>query len=83
VQDLQGVSRDLSYKTQAQISLQRQRHARAEQALAHLNPQRVIELGFALLQAQDGAVIKSCADVASGQILSARLADGTIDLMAQ
>jgi exodeoxyribonuclease VII large subunit len=74
---------DFSYKFQVRIAGMHERLARAAQALEHLNPQRVLERGFAVLQDEEGAVIKSRAQVQSGQRMTARLADGEIALMVQ
>jgi exodeoxyribonuclease VII large subunit len=74
---------DFSYKFQVRIAGMHERLARAAQALEHLNPQRVLERGFAVLQDEEGAVIKSRAQVQSGQRMTARLADGEIALSVQ
>jgi exodeoxyribonuclease VII large subunit len=75
---LQDLERDLAQKARLYLAKEQERHARAAQALEHLNPQRVLERGFAVLQSASGALITSRLQVASGQTLSARVADGEI-----
>ncbi len=74
---------NLSNKTANLLRNASQRQKRAEQALEHLNPQRVLERGYAVLQSKDGSVIKSTAQALPGQIIQARLADGDIALTVQ
>ncbi len=57
-----------------------QRQQRAALALEHLNPQRVLERGYAVLQDAQGSIIKSTAQASPGQPIKARLADGEIAL---
>lgn len=77
-QILKGLERDLAQKTGLYMAKEQERHVRAAQALEHLNPQRVLERGFAVLQSASGVLIKSRLQVASGQALNARVADGEI-----
>jgi exodeoxyribonuclease VII large subunit len=77
-QVLYGLERDLAQKTGLFLAQAQERQTRAAQALEHLNPQRVLERGFAVLQSNSGALIKSRLDVTSGQTLRARVADGEI-----
>ncbi len=79
-QVLNGLERDFSQKMSLRITRVHEQHARAAQALEHLNPQRVLERGFAVLQDGHGAVIKSHLQAKSGQRLTARVADGAIAL---
>jgi exodeoxyribonuclease VII large subunit len=83
IQYQRAAEHDFSYKFQAHLDHIRQRLARSAQALEHLNPQRVLERGFAVLQGEHGAVIKSREQVQSGQSITARLADGDVSLRAQ
>ena len=71
---------DLSQKLKNTLRHTAQRQQRAEQALEHLNPQRVLERGFAVLQDEQGNIIKSTAQTTPGQSVKARLADGEIAL---
>ena len=75
-----GLERDLALKTQAQLRQHHERTQRAERSLELLSPQRVLERGYALLQAEDGQVIASAAKVTTGQKLKATLADGELGL---
>ena len=60
------------------------RHAdalrRHEQALANLDPQRVLERGYALLEAGDGRALVSAAALRAGQDVVAVLHDGRAEL---
>jgi exodeoxyribonuclease VII large subunit len=82
-QEIRRVEANLAQKMQFYISTSEQRHQRAAQALEHLNPQRVLERGFAVLQDGQGAVIKSRLQTKSGHSITARLADGEIGLTVQ
>jgi exodeoxyribonuclease VII large subunit len=78
-----GLETHFSHKTKQCIEHAKQRQQRAAQALEHLNPQRVLERGYAVLQNQQGTVIKSTGQAMPGQTLKARLADGEIALSVQ
>ncbi len=82
-QVLQGLERDLIQKMSSRVSRANELHARAAQALEHLNPQRVLERGFAVLKGDQGEVIKSSQQAKSGLSVTARLADGEIELTVQ
>ncbi len=60
------------------------RHAdtlrRHEQALANLDPQRVLERGYTLLESQDGRALVSATALRAGQGVVAVLHDGRADL---
>jgi exodeoxyribonuclease VII large subunit len=77
-QEIRRLEANFSQKTQLYINAATQRHQRAAQALEHLNPQRVLERGFAVLQDETGA-----AQTQSGQRITARVADGKIGLSVQ
>jgi exodeoxyribonuclease VII large subunit len=81
-QDLLGLQRDLMLKTRDKITHHTQRLSRAERSLDLLNPQRVLERGYAVLQGADGHVVGSVKAVQTGQKVKATLADGTLDLTA-
>jgi exodeoxyribonuclease VII large subunit len=78
-----GLERDFLQKIKTRVATAHEQHARAAQALEHLNPQRVLERGFAVLQNSDGAVIKSKHQLESGQRITATLADGALELTAR
>ncbi len=82
-QDIRRLEANFSQKTAIFLQNASQRQQRAAQALEHLNPQRVLERGFAVLQSEEGAVIKSTKQVSLGLGLKARLADGEIHLSVQ
>lgn len=79
-QALKGLERDLAQKVSSRLARAHEQHAHAAQALEHLNPQRVLERGFAVLQDAQGVVIKSKLQARSGQSVTARVADGDIAL---
>ncbi len=82
-QDIRRLDANFSQKTALFLQNASLRQQRAAQALEHLNPQRVLERGFAVLQSEEGAVIKSTKQVNPGLGLKARLADGEIHLSVQ
>ena len=82
-QDIRQLEANFSQKTSTLLLHAAQRHSRAAQALEHLNPQRVLERGFAVLQSAEGVVIKSVKQTAAGQAVRARLSDGEINLSVQ
>ena len=49
------------------------------QALAHLDPQRVLERGYAIVAAADGAIVVDAAQVAPGDAVALRFARGAAD----
>lgn len=77
-----GLERDLTLKTQDLLRRQHERLTGAERSLELLNPQRVLERGYAVLQGEDGHVIASAKVVKPGQRLKATLADGEVVLTA-
>ncbi len=82
-QAMQGIGRqeaDLAQKIAACLQHLAQRQQRAAQALEHLNPQRVLERGYAVLQSSEGELITSTTQATPGLALTARLADGDIAL---
>ncbi len=56
---------------------------RHEQALANLNPQRVLERGYTLLESADGRAIVSAAALVPGMALTAVLHDGRADVRVE
>jgi exodeoxyribonuclease VII large subunit len=71
-----GLERDFTIKTQDHLRRAHERLARAERSLELLNPQHVLERGYALLQNEDGHVVAGTHSVTAGQRLTATLADG-------
>jgi exodeoxyribonuclease VII large subunit len=73
-----GLERDFGIKTQDHLRRAHERLTRAERSLELLNPQHVLERGYALLQNEDGHVVASTQSVKAGQQLTATLADGQV-----
>ena len=61
---------------------QRQRLSQSAAVLKSLDPQSVLERGFAMITDADGAVVTRVAQVRVGDALSARLADGAVEMNA-
>ena len=56
-----------------------QRVAALAQSLAHLNPQAVLERGYAIVAAADGTIVVDARQVAAGDVVALRLARGSAD----
>jgi exodeoxyribonuclease VII large subunit len=65
---------------QTQPTLARQRLERAALRLSALDPQRVLERGYAWLGDAQGAAVTSVRALSAGQTVHATLADGMVDL---
>lgn len=66
-------------RTSAQaISVNQTRLDRASTRLEALSPLAVLSRGYALVYAEDGALLRSASDTAPGQTIRARLAEGTL-----
>lgn len=83
----QADARALQQRLATALARERQRHA---QQLAHmlerleaLNPQRVLERGYAMLTDAQGAVLSSVEQLHLGQSVLANMADGTVSLAVQ
>jgi exodeoxyribonuclease VII large subunit len=75
---LYGLETDLVHKTQKSLQRSEQTLERMHTSLQMLNPQRVLERGYAVLQDDSGQVVSRAVQAASGQELQATLADGRI-----
>ena len=62
------------------LSMQRASLASAEQRLMDLNPENILERGYAIITKQDGNNVRSVEQVASGDALSVRVSDGQFDV---
>lgn len=62
------------------VQSQSQRLAQAAMRLELLDPQLVLQRGYAWLSDTQGQTISSCQQIHDGQALKATLADGTVDL---
>jgi exodeoxyribonuclease VII large subunit len=78
-----GLERDFGIKTQDHLRRAYERLTRAERSLELLNPQHVLERGYAMLQNEDGHVVASTQSVKAGQRLTATLADGQVGVTVQ
>ncbi len=61
------------------VTAQRQRLVRLEQSLIHLDPNAVLERGYALVQTTDGEIVRDSADLRINQPLRIRLARGEVE----
>ncbi len=77
-QYLIATEHNLKTKLQDHLRRAQERTTRAERSLALLNPQHVLERGYAMLQDEAGQVVMQTSQVKAGQVLTGRLADGTI-----
>jgi exodeoxyribonuclease VII large subunit len=46
------------------------------QSLAHLNPQAVLERGYAIVSRSDGAIVQDSAQLQRGEVIALRFARG-------
>ena len=67
---------------QSGLAAARSVFAPLEAHLTQLSPLRILERGYAIVRDSSGAVVKSPDQVAAGQALTIRLADGTLDATA-
>ena len=81
-QQILGLQRNLTIKTQDNLRKNTDKLTHAQRSLDLLNPQRILERGYAVLQGADGHVLGSAKAVQPGQKVKATLADGTVDLTA-
>jgi exodeoxyribonuclease VII large subunit len=78
-----GLERDFGIKIQDHLRRAHERLTRAERSLELLNPQHVLERGYAMLQNEGGHVVASTQSVKAGQRLTATLADGQLGVTVQ
>ena len=62
------------------IQLEKQKLENRRFQLRALDPQRVLERGYAILQTEDGGVLASAQDAQNGQTLTAQLHDGKLQV---
>jgi exodeoxyribonuclease VII large subunit len=62
----------------ARLDLYRRRRDRADAALAHLSPLRVLERGYAIAQDERGHVLTDPSEVAPGELIGVRLHQGRL-----
>ncbi|MBS7808359.1 exodeoxyribonuclease VII large subunit [Variovorax sp. PCZ-1] len=75
-QELRRREADFSLKTARFLQLAGERQQRAAQALEHLNPQRVLERGYALVTNEQGQQISRMDQLSLEQSIGLRLKDG-------
>jgi len=76
----QALEADFLQKFQRQLQQRRQRLALLAQRLELLNPEQVLQRGFAWLTTPQGQVVSSIHSAPVGAALQAQLADGRLDL---
>lgn len=76
---LQNATQRLNRITIRNINVRQTRLNRASTRLESLSPLAVMSRGYALVYAADGTLLRSAADTATGQIVRARLARGTLE----
>ena len=79
-QSLPTLAQRLQRGLVAQASQRAQRLDGMAARLQSVNPQRVLERGYAWVSAQDGHAVTSVSQVEAGQVVQAVLMDGRLDL---
>jgi exodeoxyribonuclease VII large subunit len=79
-QQVQSLQTQWPNQVKSALSRMQERLARSERGLALLDPQLVLQRGYAWLADEDGATVVDAAQVQAGQALRATLAKGQIDL---
>ena len=79
-QVLKALEADFPQKIKAATATHTQRMANAALRLQLLDPQLVLQRGYALLQTPEGALVRSVRQAPPATALRARLADGELDL---
>lgn len=76
---LEQVERQLPERVEQRLRQEQQRLSQATEAVESRSPQRILQLGFAILRAEDRAV-KSVKELAEHRRLTVELADGTTEI---
>ena len=71
---IDGADKSLEYAIAARLRRDRARLEAAVASLGQLNPDRVLERGYAIVQREDGSVVKTAADAPPGTEVRIRLA---------
>jgi exodeoxyribonuclease VII large subunit len=79
-QHLRSLQTQWPSQLKSAVSRMQERLARAERGLSLLDPQLVLQRGYAWLADEDGSTVVDAAQVQPGQALRATLAKGQIDL---
>ena len=82
-QRLDGLAADWAAAFKHEVSQRSQRLALAQSQLAAMAPERVLQRGYAWLQNEQGGLVSSVTQAQAGQHMTARLADGQVDLTVQ
>lgn len=80
---LQTLQVRLPQALQRALEMQRQRLQRGQTALGLLDPQLVLQRGYAFLTDEQGMALTRAAQARSGQALRATLADGALDVRVE
>ncbi len=73
----------LAHGLASALGQERQRFARLAAALDAMSPLKVLGRGYAIAQKREGGIIRSIQDVQPGERLTLRVADGTINVLAE
>ncbi|MDB5540618.1 MAG: exodeoxyribonuclease large subunit, partial [Devosia sp.] len=65
------------------LAERRHRLAAAMEKLRLLSPETILRRGYAVVQRRDGSLVRSVSEVAAGDVLKTRLADGTFASQVQ
>ena len=76
---LDNVQQRIGLTAQRQVNGQMQRFTRLAASLDALSPLKVLGRGFAMAQTEDGTVLRSTAQVHTGDKIQVRLGDGSLD----
>lgn len=79
---LDRIAQALREAVQRNLQMQHRRLDRCATALRHLDPQAVLERGYAYLSDMSGSTITRAAQVAMGDRLTVTLADGLVEVLA-
>ena len=80
---LASLKRRLREAPNSNIKIEKQKLENLRFQLRALDPQRVLERGYAILQNEAGAVLASSRDAQNGQTLNAQLHDGTVKVRVE
>ena len=80
---LQTLQTHLPQALQRALDAQRQRLQRGQTALGLLDPQLVLQRGYAFLTDEHGAALTRATQAQPGQALRATLADGSLDVRVE
>lgn len=82
-QQVSSLQTQWPHQVKSALSRMQERLARSERGLALLDPQLVLQRGYAWLADENGATVVDAAQVKEGQALQATLAKGQIDIVVK